>query len=75
MFDREATIVLRLFTKKTIYQCHTLNLTDPSINQVNEFSLKRLHELAKSKCQTGSNSSSSVLKYLVMLLSSRPTLT
>lgn len=46
MFDREATIVLRLLTKKTIYLCHTLNLTDPSINQVNEFSLNRLHGLA-----------------------------
>ena len=37
MFDREAMVVLRLLTWKTIYQCHTLNLTDPSINQMNKF--------------------------------------
>ena len=38
-------------------------------------SLKRLHEAAKSKCETRSNSGSSELKYLVMLLSTRSTLT
>lgn len=36
---------------------------------------ERLHKAAKSKCETISNSGSSELKYLVMLLSTRPTLT